>query len=82
MASYTRNPLVTADTYRRLIEHGLAEKTQVVSIIVPTKYLDVLIAHFKTTRYTAFAGAARSKTCSRLTVYDREQITETSSSQP
>lgn len=79
MASYTRNPLVTADTYRRLIEHGLAEKTQVVSIIVPNKYVDALIAHFAMPRYAVFAGAARSKQCSRLTVYSREKIIEPSS---
>ncbi|MGZ6281698.1 MAG: hypothetical protein ACXWQ5_00125 [Ktedonobacterales bacterium] len=75
--SYTRNPLITPETYRRLIEHGLSSQTtRIVSIVVPDKCVDGLLKHFKDNQYTAFVSAARGRAYSRITVYDRELIKE------
>lgn len=73
--SYARNPTLNADTYKRLIEHGMANHQGqygiplIMTITLPRQYLEAVKSYCKEHELSYRLDGARDYRYTKLTVY-------------
>lgn len=68
--AYLRNPALSEETYKHLIDYGLENHTlRIVTVTIPVRFLPAVMGHVHERHYAVITLASKNKNYARLTVY-------------